>query len=286
MKTIRELLDIVCDVSDPIDMRYYDRFDKPDLPSEALEMLAAYAYPRAEAFGHWMTEQGFDTTYDGFIYHGTRGRNVICTKGTPRHWCVAHHDYWGGVGADDNGSGLSVMMDCAQGIERDDIGFISFDLEEAGRIGSRKFTQEYDIRGIHSLLCIDTVSSGEGVMAAFSTLTASGPCSELFEETYTCSDEELVNSFTKGARDIGYRVYPGYMMGGSSDSKSFPLKVPKLSLYSFMHAGNHDGWYGKGLKGYTNHEIVHTEKDCPDNIDQRSLAAVSHAVRNYLEDLP
>src|SRR5262245_48841771 len=77
-----------------------------------------------------------------------------CAPGTPATFIAAHYDSVPGCpGADDNASGLAVMLECARAIAElageTALGFIAFNAEEDGLLGSRDFVA----RGLGTLPC-------------------------------------------------------------------------------------------------------------------------------------
>src|SRR5262245_997891 len=105
--------------------------------------------------------------------NGSRGRNVIGARpGNSGRWIVvgAHHDGLGerkGViynGADDNASGVAVILEAARRLEeswRHGILFCSFDAEEDGLVGSTHFVKSglYPVESFVAMICLDLVGA-------------------------------------------------------------------------------------------------------------------------------
>ncbi|HKS17191.1 MAG TPA: M28 family peptidase [Planctomycetota bacterium] len=103
---------------------------------------------------------------------GDRGRNVIGARpGLSGRWIVigAHHDGLGVVrdkihnGADDNASGVAVILEVARRIEGKPLHhgllFCSFDAEEDGLTGSSHFVKSnlYPVESFVAMICLDLV---------------------------------------------------------------------------------------------------------------------------------
>jgi len=107
-----------------------------------------------------------------------KARNVIAYKdnGNPDSLIVftAHYDHLGRMGAEtyfpganDNASGVSMLLDLAHFYQKDsieyDVAFIAFAGEEAGLIGSKYYTENplFPLKKIKFLINIDLMGNGE-----------------------------------------------------------------------------------------------------------------------------
>ena len=103
--------------------------------------------------------------------NGDRGRNVMgAFPGPSGRWIVvgAHHDGLGiqrdriHNGADDNASGVAVILEVARrlgGARRHGLLFCSFDAEEDGLVGSSHFVKSglYPVESFVAMICLDLV---------------------------------------------------------------------------------------------------------------------------------
>ena len=110
----------------------------------------------------WFTDAGIQATLQPFTYRGTRNsQNVVAVlpaakkpKSTPTPLVIvgAHYDASSaGAGADDNASGVAVMLETAQRIAKYkpeyDIAFVAFGAEEAGLRGSSYYVSQMSAGG-------------------------------------------------------------------------------------------------------------------------------------------
>lgn len=139
---------------------------------------------------------------------GSEDRVIIC----------AHYDtVSGSPGANDNASGVAVMLELARVVPKgvlpyhvDLIGFgaeeIRGDASYQQRYGSGKYAASLtrgDLRGIVAVVSLDMVGAGEGLK-----ITNGGN-----------SDMRVVNEFMKIARSLG--ASPAYMVNATSDHSAF-----------------------------------------------------------------
>lgn len=121
-----------------------------------VERLAIPRHRWANSDGNrWVREElagalerhGFEVTLQG------RFQNVVALPRRPRGpitVIAAHYDTVPDCpGADDNASGLAVMLECAAALTDGGVGFIAFNAEEEGLLGSSDFV----MHGLPSLHC-------------------------------------------------------------------------------------------------------------------------------------
>jgi len=135
-------------------------------------------------------------------------------------------------GADDNASGVAVMLELARALaskpQPRSIVFVAFTGEETGRLGSRHYVQHtgaYPLGKLIAMLNLDTVGRlGDKPV----TLFGSG------------SAEEWVHILRGAAYVTGVAVNPVAGDFGSSDQSSFlDAGVPALQLFGGVHADIH-----------------------------------------------
>jgi len=150
-------------------------------------------------------------------------------------------------GADDNASGIAVMLELARNMAKSSkpkrsIIFVAFTAEESGRLGSRYYVQHsdpYPAEKIIAMLNLDTVGRlGDNDITVFGTGTAS----------------EWVHIFRGTGFVTGYGVNSVKDNAGFSDQKSFhDVGVPAVQFFGSVHADFHrpsdtiDKIDGKGL---------------------------------------
>jgi len=130
----------------------------------------------------WFTRAGYSPTMQPFIYEGEEGnlssQNVIAFRAamkkpkagiTPLVIIGAHYDAVdAGQGADDNASGVGVMLEVAERIARYnqeyDIAFVAFGAEEAGLLGSFYYESQMspkDISRTIAMINFDSLIVGD-----------------------------------------------------------------------------------------------------------------------------
>ena len=109
-----------------------------------------------------MTSYGLTVTVEPFTYNSVTYHNVVGTKlgsAYPESEYVvgAHYDSVSNAGADDNASGVALVLECARILSQYDsdytLRFVAFSREEQGLIGSEAYVADHsmdDIRGMYS----------------------------------------------------------------------------------------------------------------------------------------
>ena len=165
-------------------------------------------------------------------------------------------------GADDNASGLAVMLELARSLAGQprprSIVFIAFSGEELGRLGSRHYVQHakrYPMHQVIGMVNLDTVGRlGKRPLTVFGVDTA----------------DEWVHILRGAGYVTGVTVKPVAGDFGSSDQTSFiEAGVPAIQLFSGAHAD------------------IHRPGDTPDKIDTAGLvktARVLGEITGYLAE--
>ena len=164
-------------------------------------------------------------------------------------------------GADDNASGVAVMMELARSVTRSwqparSIIFVAFTGEEAGLLGSKHYidaAMDYPVEKIVTVLNLDTVGRlHENPVTVFGTGTA----------------RELVHVFRGAGFVTGIRVNAVQDDFGSSDQAAFiKAGVPAVQFFASAH------------------EDYHAPGDTIDKIDSPGLIKVASILREAAEYL-
>jgi hypothetical protein len=110
---------------------------------------------------------GLDVELDEFTWFGGTYENVVATKlGTlypdQEYIIGAHYDSVSNPGADDDASGVALMLEVARIISQYDsdytIRFIAFDMEEQGLVGSEHYVDEHYMDDILGMISADMVA--------------------------------------------------------------------------------------------------------------------------------
>lgn len=232
------------------------------LGSEGLRASAEYIASRFESAGlHPAGDEGPDgpTWFQEFkVREGPEGSPVTAVNvvgvlpGAKQEWADqsivvgAHYDHlglgWPDVhagdegaihhGADDNASGVAVLLELATNIASEgspsrNLVFVAFSAEEAGRLGSKHYTTDpvFPIEGIRGMINMDTVGRlGEGEIAVHATGTAD-------EWQHIFRGVGFVTGIR--SRNIPARV------GGSDEESFIEAGVPAVHLFTGAHADYH-----------------------------------------------
>jgi aminopeptidase N len=167
-------------------------------------------------------------------------------------------------GADDNASGVAVMLELARVLARQpqprSVVFVAFSGEETGRLGSRYYVQHagaYPVERIIAMLNLDTVGRlGKNPVSLFGIGSA----------------QEWVHIFRGAAYVSGAAVNPVADDFGSSDQTSFiDAGVPAVQFFGGVHAD------------------IHRPGDTPDKIDVAGMVKVAELLNEaavYLAGRP
>ncbi|MEW6249267.1 MAG: M20/M25/M40 family metallo-hydrolase [Planctomycetota bacterium] len=110
---------------------------------------------------------GLPTVFETFTYQGSTNENVIATQvGTlyPNQEYIigGHYDSANNPGADDNASGVALVLEAARILSKYDsdytIRYIAFDAEEAGLIGSQRYVAAHPGAQILGMISTDMVA--------------------------------------------------------------------------------------------------------------------------------
>jgi Zn-dependent M28 family amino/carboxypeptidase len=163
----------------------------------------------------------------------------------------AHYDSVpAGPGANDNGSGTSLMLELARVRRIDGLCVIAFGSEEAGLLGSRAYVRDHDVSGAVFMMNFDMVAK------------LTGP-------TFIGNDE-LTALAARIATDRGVdaRTLASFTPGTSSDHASFQAAgVPVLMFYS------------------GDDQFIHTAQDDLDNVSENDLGKLLDVAAAVLDQL-
>ncbi|MDO8600906.1 MAG: M28 family peptidase [bacterium] len=213
---------------------------------------------------------------------GFKGANALMSKTSghsPEFLIVAHHDYCAGVGAEDNASGLAVLVALAEALRETShpVAFASFDLEEIGLFGSKHFVNCFgsDVsKRFPVVIALDCIGSGKDVVV----------CKKVWGAE---SDSELIDNFQKAAsRQLGETFTVGSFDYFNSDHVPFAQRGSRT-----MHITSCD--YEAALAGgdaFTEDDcrsdgsVAHTKFDIPERIRIENLKKVGEALCAFIEE--
>jgi hypothetical protein len=195
-----------------------------------------------------------------FSATGTRtpGKRVIlCAHYDSQNTTIGESPYISAPGADDNGTGVAAVLECAR-IMKDcvtgySVDFILFDGEEEGLYGSRHFSSAArspaDYLAVINLDLIGADYSGESVIQVAARETQ--------------ADSSLYLQLVETAEILGERNALQYLTPSPvSDHRPFWEEVPDIGSVLIIEGG------------YSSNPHYHSSADIADNIDYDYLASV------------
>ncbi len=209
----------------------------------------------------------------------------------------AHIDSFNGPGADDNASGVAVLLELAEYFSKRKqdltcrLKFVALGSEEIGMLGSRAYVAKHqqELKNCELVFNIDTVGGSEGIyveMKGDREIKAKEKGKSLFPvEIVTKSvrdfdgkwillhpsqvlfaawiPEWLRTAIEESGKELGYEITPSYMMG--SDHRNFALAgIPATNI---SVTGNKH----------------HSPEDTPDQVNMESLQKAGRIVIRVIE---
>ncbi|MDO8648279.1 MAG: M28 family peptidase [Candidatus Peregrinibacteria bacterium] len=278
-KQLHNTLERVCDSSRkyPSDGRHPSQ-----LEPTALKFYRDSARDRLLVLSGIFAELGYGRYMKPFNKDQYAGTNGLFTENNSDRistLVVAHHDYRGGEGMTDNGSGLAALAEIARVIQgrrlKRNIAFASFDLEEANLMGSEFFAASLPkaaFKHLEQVICLDTVGYGTHT---FIWRGARG----------RDADAELVQRMEESAGSLDYTFPTVDLRKFSSDHVPFATRdVPTVALMS-MNLEKYAQHNGDTAKHWLEMFIHHTEHDTMEHYEPERLLEATRATVKFLMDL-
>lgn len=199
-----------------------------------------------------------DIQIDTFYYSGHECYNLIVTKTGlvfPEEYLIVdgHYDTRNGPGANDNGTGTAIVLECARLLKDVDtdysVRFIHFSAEEVGLIGSRHYVDETVVPENHQIKLVFNIDAVGGVNGMVNDIIVceqdeSYPHeNDLASSQYTDTLSVLMEMYSNLNTEISYAYATDY--------------VP------FME----EGYVITGLYEYNETPYAHTPNDVISNMD-------------------
>ena len=258
--------------------------------SEAETQAADYIAAQFSAWGYDVTVQEFEIT-------GTENltsRNVIATGGDPngpRIITGAHMDsVASGTGADDNASGVAVMLAAAETLAGLETGyaltFIAFGAEEIGTHGSYHYVNELDddaLANIYLMANVDTVGSGDNFYVYAAATESDAACNAPFATGPTWPRDLALELGEALGHDV--QTSPPHAWDGFTGpwSDHFPFAQHDVPTIYFERwnwdAGNNPCW---GQETATQ-DILHTKRDVFEAVEIDKMLPVAETLIALLE---
>ncbi len=265
----------------------------------AAEMQAAqYIAAQLRGWGYAVEIQPFTTTRGGQTY---TSRNVIARKpasapaGDGGTLIVgAHMDcVTAGTGADDNASGVAVMLATAEALadvpSAYTLVFVAFGSEEVGELGSQHYVEtldEAERARMVAMFNVDTVGVGDFAYVYAGARTEH----EDFRQPYTPGPTWVRDLALQQAEqlDISMRTSPAEGWAGFtgpwSDHQPFVNAGVPVAYFERWNwdAGGDPGW---GVERAEGGDVLHTPRDRYETVDAEKMVAVARVLTATLEAL-
>ncbi len=199
-----------------------------------------------------------DIAIDTFAYNGHECYNLIVTKTGvkyPDEYLIVdgHYDTRNGPGANDNGTGTAIVLECARLLKEVDtdysIRFIHFSAEEVGLVGSRHYVDQVVVPEDHNIKLVFNIDAVGGVNGMVNDIIVceqdeSYPHeNDLASSQYTDTLAVLMEMYSELNTEINYAYATDY--------------VP------FME----EGYIITGLYEYNETPYAHSPNDVIENMD-------------------
>lgn len=277
---LKKHMENICDISMTLDMSDYTGYCKFELTQDAIARLAEASRPRADYVQDNLSKLGYNPVSIDIEYKNTTGKNVFAANGKgPFTFFICHHDYWAGKGADDNGSGMAIILELAKQLQgKENIAFASFDFEECGLQGSYNFSKHYDNTNIANLICLDSVASAPRVIYCNAILNKDHD--GIYPLVNTEASPGLINELKQAKKDVAYDMESGYLMGFNMDLMSFTKDVAKTGIISVHPEGKYIDQLMKGKPSGN----LHTQNDVLENVIYDNLEGVTKTLLTYMNN--
>lgn len=261
VKTIGE----ICKVSEFVD---------PDtLSSSSAWKMERYLYRgkrRLTMVSKQFEQLGYRTITQEFEFRGLIATNTLFVRGEISDGTIliaAHHDYCAGLGAEDNATGLAMMLELSRCLQKQGsrIMFASFDLEELELLGSRHFVASAlgkKLGSLKEVIALECLGSGKDAVI----------CREVFGAK---SDPVLVSKLQSSARNLGHRVVLESFGWFNSDHVPFAKQGIRTVEVCSFNSENYKGGPAPNVN------VAHSSLDVPKNIRPSTLQMIGEILLKF-----
>ncbi len=251
--------------------------------SEAEARAADYVAGQFAAWGYTVEVRRFDLSAD------SASQNVIATRPGPDSKTIvigAHLDsVTAGTGADDNGSGVAVMLAAAEALADLDtlhtLVFIAFGSEEVGSRGSRAYVDsltDAEVENILVMFNVDTVGIGDTFYVYAGAVTQG----DTFAKPYTPGPTWPRDRALDAGAALGHTVQTSPADGWNgftgpwSDHYPFVLRGVPIAYFERWNwdAGQDRSWGQETADG----DYLHTSQDVFENVDPAKMEPVAETL--------
>ncbi len=278
---LRRHVEDICSVSAFIDPSEWE----VDHLKGKLEDYLAYSRRRLDVVVSKFEELGYSAELQDFTFYGRTATNAVFRRRGVREgrkglWIAAHHDYCAGLGAEDDASGLAVMLGLARQFRdspaAEHLVFASFDLEERGVVGSSRYASSLtgrELGGIDALVTLECLGSGKNLTICTSVANAT-------------SDAGLVERLCDSSSSLGIKAVAADYDYFNSDHASFVnygVRVAELASINFTR-------YARSLlRSDFNDRLqsgsfsaAHTQFDTPESLNYGQMADAASILAEFI----
>ncbi|MGI6107662.1 MAG: M28 family peptidase [Lachnospiraceae bacterium] len=224
--------------------------------------------PSVQHFEYPVPEKGWNLIGDNIIFskQGSTDSSKVIIVG-------AHYDSVGTNGADDNASGVGVLLELANCVSAGTypytIRFVLFSAEEPGVYGSRYYVENLSEEDRNSILCminLDTIGAGDYTYLYGGDVDDSGNFVRTWLVEQALADAEVLGLEMSTHPDVNPQ-YPAPTKTTASDQQFFnEIGIPYLYCEaSNWNGGNYDNFYQTSNPAVENGKIMHVA--AYDNLD-------------------
>jgi len=241
-------------------LQMHEDFGSKDPGTQALINSFEWLRSNYEEWGYT------DISVDTFYYGGHECYNLIITKtGSlyPDDYVIidGHYDSRNGPGADDNGTGTVIVLECARLLKDIDteysVRFIHFSAEEVGLVGSRHYVDHVVLPEEHQIKLIFNIDAVGGVNGMLNNTIV---CEQ--DESFP-HDNDLASSQFTDTLSVLMEMY--------SEMETEISYAYATDYVPFME----EGYVITGLYEYNETSYAHTPNDLIANLDLGSVHEVA-----------
>ena len=265
---VMQTVEKICSVSE-----FVDPYSPTSSSTSAIRRYIHRSKRRLNEVSKQFKQLGYNAMTQEFKFRGSIATNALFARGGISDGMilfVAHHDYCAGLGAEDNATGLAMMLELARclGQKGSRIIFASFDLEELELLGSRHFVttplgkQLQELSGVIALECL---GSGKDVVICQAVDGAK-------------SNPVLVSKLKLAAKKLDHPIFVESFGWFNSDHVTFAKRGIKTVELCSYNSENYQGTSAPDVN------VAHSSLDIPKNIHPSTPQVIGGILLQFVDD--